>query len=369
MAQPLYTPTHATWLGAGATLPGLTADLAYTLAPARLSAAAALASTAAGSAAPAPATLAAATTLASAADAAATLPPASLAAAAAVATGAAASAPLASATLAAEAASAITAEATVTVDRASLTGKTESIIAAAAQLALAPATLSAETLAAIAASAAVTLSPARLAATASTAIGATLTVTLAPATLDASATSGLEARTATLSVALAPATLSASVTVLPPVVVPRTPLREAALAAIAARLAAAIPAATVERARRAPVDTDRERLPRLVVALDGWQADPDSLPGITSYSISVLITGYAAGGDDASARAALAALLGQVAAALDGWAPGPARLGELLPLDADILLYDAADSARPAGELSARYDLTASAPTGAPYLN
>jgi hypothetical protein len=43
-----------------------------------------------------------------------------------------------------------------------------------------------------------------------------------------------------------------------------TPIREVALVAIAARLAE-IPGVVVERARRAPVDTDKEPLPRLVL--------------------------------------------------------------------------------------------------------
>ena len=41
-----------------------------------------------------------------------------------------------------------------------------------------------------------------------------------------------------------------------------TALREAALAAVAARLTAILPDAVVERARRAPVDTDSDALPR-----------------------------------------------------------------------------------------------------------
>ncbi len=43
------------------------------------------------------------------------------------------------------------------------------------------------------------------------------------------------------------------------------PLREAALTAVAARLTAQIPTAVVERARRVPVDTDVESLPRLIL--------------------------------------------------------------------------------------------------------
>jgi hypothetical protein len=46
------------------------------------------------------------------------------------------------------------------------------------------------------------------------------------------------------------------------------PLREAALAAIAERLATQLADVAVERARRAPVDTDAEPLPQLVVRGD-----------------------------------------------------------------------------------------------------
>ena len=49
-----------------------------------------------------------------------------------------------------------------------------------------------------------------------------------------------------------------------------TALRETALAAIAARLTTQIPTATVERARRAAVDVDKEPLPRLVLTGTDW---------------------------------------------------------------------------------------------------
>ena len=50
------------------------------------------------------------------------------------------------------------------------------------------------------------------------------------------------------------------------------PLREAALASIADRLATQLPNVAVERARRNPVDTDAETLPRLVVRGDDIEA-------------------------------------------------------------------------------------------------
>lgn len=63
-----------------------------------------------------------------------------------------------------------------------------------------------------------------------------------------------------------------------------TALREAALAAIADRLSVELPGIVLERARRAPVDTDKEQLPRLVLTGTDWEADETAEPGSTHYT-------------------------------------------------------------------------------------
>ena len=64
-----------------------------------------------------------------------------------------------------------------------------------------------------------------------------------------------------------------------------TPIREAALAAVADRLTTELPSVVLERARRAPVDTDKEPLPRLVLTGTDWEADETAEPGSTHYNL------------------------------------------------------------------------------------
>lgn len=143
-----------------------------------------------------------------------------------------------------------------------------------------------------------------------------------------------------------------------------TPLREAALAAVAARLADLLRDAAIERARRAFVDTDAEALPRLIVSGTDWIADITQEPGATHYSIGVTVAGYVAGADDLAAEQALSVLHASVVAALAGWTPDEAGLGDVVEHTASFRLYSADESARPAGEFVARFSLLAVAPTG-----
>jgi hypothetical protein len=147
-----------------------------------------------------------------------------------------------------------------------------------------------------------------------------------------------------------------------------TPLREAALAAIAARLVAMLPDVAVERARRAPVDTSSEALPRLILHGEDWAADTSQEPGITHYTLGFAVTGYLAAGSDLAAEQALSALHARVVAVLCGWTLDASDLGEPVEQGAEFELYDAEDSARPAGEFRARFEMLALAPTGAPYV-
>jgi hypothetical protein len=145
------------------------------------------------------------------------------------------------------------------------------------------------------------------------------------------------------------------------------PLREAALAAIADRLATQLPDVAVERARRAPVDTDTETLPRLVVRGDDIEADDGQEPGRTHYRIGFGVSGFAAGATDLAAEQALSLLHARTVAALAGWTPAPPGLGDVAEQGAEFRLYDAEESARPAGEFLARFTILAVGPAGGPW--
>lgn len=153
-----------------------------------------------------------------------------------------------------------------------------------------------------------------------------------------------------------------------------TPIREAALAAIAARLTAQIPTATVERARRAPVDTDTETLPRLILTGTDWQADETAEPGATHYTMGFAVAGYyrataglKAAAADLSAEQAGTALHAQVVAALAGWTPTTDGLGEAAEEGAEFRMFDADESEKAAGEFTARFSMLCLAPLGSPY--
>lgn len=141
--------------------------------------------------------------------------------------------------------------------------------------------------------------------------------------------------------------------------------REQAIAAVAARLTTQCPTATVERARRAPVDTDTERLPRLVVTAVDWQADNTVEPLVIHNTLSLAVTGYAKAKTDVLAEQALGTLHALVVAALSGWTPSVDGLGDLVDEGADFLLIDAEDSKAPAGEFTARFSMLVLAPMGA----
>lgn len=143
------------------------------------------------------------------------------------------------------------------------------------------------------------------------------------------------------------------------------PLREAAMAAVTTRLAAQLPTTVVERSRRAPVDTDAESLPRLVVTAGDVAADETAEPFRTHYTLGFGVMGYAAGATDLEAEQALSLLHAQVVAALAGWTPTEPGLGDVRELGADIGLFD--DSARPAGSFAARFTILAVGPTGGPF--
>ncbi len=147
-----------------------------------------------------------------------------------------------------------------------------------------------------------------------------------------------------------------------------SPVTEAALAAITARLVAALPSVAVERARRAPVDIESEALPRLVLHVDSLEADASAEPGATHYRIGLTVVGTAIGTGDLDAQQAVLTLHASVVAALAGWTPSTTGLGDVAELGADFLLHDVDQSATPAGEFAARFELLAVTTTGSPYL-
>ncbi len=147
-----------------------------------------------------------------------------------------------------------------------------------------------------------------------------------------------------------------------------TPIREAALAAIAARLAVELPSVVLERARRAPVDTDKEPLPRLVLTGTDWEADETAEPGSTHYTLGFVVAGYIRDTTDLGVEQGLSDLHASVVAALGGWTPAVNGLGEAAEQGAEFRLYDTDESAKPAGEFLARFSMLAIAPLGSPFI-
>ena len=147
-----------------------------------------------------------------------------------------------------------------------------------------------------------------------------------------------------------------------------TALREAALAAIADRLVAELPSVVLERARRAPVDTDKEPLPRLVLTGTDWEADKTAEPGSTHYTMGFVVAGYVRDATDLGLEQGLSDLHASVVAALAGWTPVGDGLGDAAEQGAEFRLYDTDESAKPAGEFLVRFSMLAIAPLGAPYL-
>lgn len=145
---------------------------------------------------------------------------------------------------------------------------------------------------------------------------------------------------------------------------PNIPLREAALAAVAARLLAHLPDVVTERARRASVDVDADSLPRLVVTGGDMTADDSMEPGRTHYAVQVLVAGVVNAASDLAAEQALSVLHARVVDALAGWTPAEPGLGDLAEQGAEFRLYDAEESAQPAGEFLARFSLLAVSPAG-----
>ncbi len=147
-----------------------------------------------------------------------------------------------------------------------------------------------------------------------------------------------------------------------------TPMREAALAAIADRLTTELPGTVLERARRALVDIDKEPLPRLVLTGTDWEADETAEPGSTHYTMGFVVAGYIRDTTDLGVEQGLSDLHASVVAALAGWTPTVDGLGEATEQGAEFRLYETDESAKPAGEFLARFSMLAIAPLGSPFI-
>lgn len=144
-------------------------------------------------------------------------------------------------------------------------------------------------------------------------------------------------------------------------------LREAALAAVATRLTAALSGVVIERARRSEPDTGSEPLPLLVLTGGGLRADEATEAFRTHYRLELTVSGYAAGGTDLACEQALSHLHARLVDALRGWEPAEPGLSTPEELDADFVLFDADNSAKPAGMFIARFTILAVGPEGGPW--
>lgn len=146
-----------------------------------------------------------------------------------------------------------------------------------------------------------------------------------------------------------------------------TPLRETAFAAVVARLAAQLSGVTVERSRRSDVDVLKEDLPRAVVSAIDWQPDESVEPGVVHYTLTIAVQGFVRARTGTLADQAASALHASVVAALAGWTPATAGLGDVAELDVEFQPHDSADSKVATGEFTARFSLLCLAVLGSPY--
>lgn len=143
-----------------------------------------------------------------------------------------------------------------------------------------------------------------------------------------------------------------------------TPIREAVLAAVAARLKAQLAGVTVVRALRAPLDA--RHCPAVILRGGDMVADEDQSFGETLWRIAFSVTGMITASEDLAAEQALSELHAKVIAALQGYDLGPATIQPNV-LEATFELYAAEESATPAGEFTALFEATAMTPNASPY--
>lgn len=151
-----------------------------------------------------------------------------------------------------------------------------------------------------------------------------------------------------------------------------TAVREAAIAAVHARLVATLPGllpgVVIERVRRAPVDIRSESLPRVMLAGAGMEIDTRQDPTTTHYTIEFEVAGYVTASTDAGLELAQADMHAAVVSALVPWQPATDGLGEVAEQAVEFAIVDSAESSRRAAEILCRFTILAITPTGSPYL-
>ena len=138
---------------------------------------------------------------------------------------------------------------------------------------------------------------------------------------------------------------------------------DAAMAAVGDRLAAQITDVPLYRDRRAAVG--EAEVPCMVLTLSGSEQDLAVAAGEAFHSIEIAVTGYAKGPTDTAARIALSSLRARVIAALDGLQSG--TIFDAQSSGSDLTLFDADQSARPAGSFTQTFSVLATTPAGSPY--
>lgn len=145
---------------------------------------------------------------------------------------------------------------------------------------------------------------------------------------------------------------------------PTIPLREAALAALAARLAAQLPDVVIERARRSPVVIDDEALPRMILRGEDMAADDTEEPGRTHYTLTFSVACIATAATDLAIEQSLSLLHARLVDTLAAWTPAEPGLGDVAERGAEFRLYEVEESARPAGEFVASFAMLCVGPAG-----
>lgn len=151
-----------------------------------------------------------------------------------------------------------------------------------------------------------------------------------------------------------------------------TTVWDAAMAAVAARLRAQITDVTLDVDRRADVGTATGDRPRLVLTLGSTPApDLTQDPGAEHHEMEVFVSGYivgARGDTDSEVRIATNTLRARVHAALNGFAEG--AVFDVLAVGGEgAQLYEAEDSALPAGDFTQPFTVRCITASGQPYAD
>jgi hypothetical protein len=147
-------------------------------------------------------------------------------------------------------------------------------------------------------------------------------------------------------------------------------LREAAMAAVTARLKAIVPNVTIERSRTADVDFDHGNLPLLVVIGGDMRIAEDTSVLEMECEIECYVNGYVRGATGEVAERAASDLHAAVVSALYGWTPDQATYPGLMgarPQDAEFDLIPTAKASAPCASFTGRFVMQAIGPDGGPW--